>query len=193
MRSQSALAGSESKCGARDHTLFDREKTLAQAFVDGTLQGEANPHVVRAWPTFRDTAAPQVFLKPTEYDLPKPPPKRTGIYGGYFDNVRSEFIVFLTIMSPEEMLTDANGKPWPQWYSEHLKVASLKKAERVSQGAMAADQKFTFLLGINTEDGLPKVASCANTPIGEAGEGRRLSAEQQERFNEMWISVYGDA
>jgi len=188
---RSESAGVTSQMKGDQPSLFEKEKTIAAAFEDGTLKGEDNPKVVQAWPAIRDAAAPTRFLKPTEYERKKPLAKRTGIYGGYFSNVRCELIVFLTIMAPEEMQTDANGEPWPAWYTEHLKVAKLKKAQKVKEGAMKENQRFVFLLGINTEEGLPKVSSCANTEIGEAGEGRRLSRKQLENFHDMWKSIYG--
>jgi len=190
---RSESAGSESKSQGDHATLFEKEATIATAFEDGTLKGEDNPHVVQAWPTFRDGAAPRNFPVPTEFDREKPPARRTGIYGAFYNNVSCETVVFLTTLSADEIQTDVNGEPWPLWYTEHLKVAAWKKAQKVKEGAMQESQKFIFLLGINTEEGLPKVSSCANTEIGKADDGRRLSPEQLEKFHEMWRSVYCDA
>merc|ERR1711948_198549 len=101
---------------------------------------------------------------------------------------------FLTLMGREEIEADENGEPWKEkFYSAHMKCALLELAKRRKNGQMGPKAKFTFLMGLNTnDDGSVKVSSCANTAIGEDDGGRRLSEAQMKRFSFMWSSVYGD-
>jgi len=95
------------------------------------------------------------------------------------------------VRSPQQLQCTSDGNEWHAWYTEHLKLAKLTKERLETEGAMTKNQRFSFIVGFNTtDDGLPRVSSCANTEVSRASDDRRLSREQLEDFHRMWKHLY---